>query len=432
MVTFKAGNEHRVLSCSDHNHESDPIHLMGLMMRSSLKRRANQNNATPAKIVRQAGAEFSNAVQQRMSLNAQRKIIDRVRKSDELPKEPTSLAEFEVPISLRTTVDGESFLMSDIKEGSDRAIIFGTLEGLRRLALAKYWIVDGTFDCVPGLFRQLFTILGSSSPNHEHAFPIIHTLMTAKNEALYRAVFATLIEKANELGIDLDPPVILSDFEKAIINAIKSEFPETKQNACFFHLSQNFWKRIQEAKLIGEMTNNIALYHFFKKTQALAFLPTERIPAAFENLKKNAPVQLKDFISYVDEYYIMGRVRRIGKDGRIVRTEPLYPPSLWSIYDNVLSNVPRTTNQIEAWHRRWQTLVARQTGVIKLMGELRLEEKYTVGQIAALLAGTSSKQKKTMHQINDQAVKNIVENIDKYQETDYLEAIAAHLGSKSK
>lgn len=39
---------------------------------------------------------------------------------------------------------------------------------------------------------------------------------------------------------------IMIDYEKATINAIKTEFPSTKVNWFFFHLSQCMWRHVQE------------------------------------------------------------------------------------------------------------------------------------------------------------------------------------------
>ena len=54
-----------------------------------------------------------------------------------------------------------------------------------------------------------------------------------------------------------------------------------------------------------------------------------------------------------ESYYIRGGVRRITRTGNVVRSAPMFPPSLWSVTDNVEYAFPRTQNSVEAWHRRW-------------------------------------------------------------------------------
>ena len=35
----------------------------------------------------------------------------------------------------------------------------------------------------------------------------------------------------------------------------------------------------------------------------------------------------------------------------------LDPPNFWSVVDNIDNAFPRTQNSVEAWHRRWETIV---------------------------------------------------------------------------
>ncbi len=44
---------------------------------------------------------------------------------------------------------------------------------------------------------------------------------------------------------------------------------------------------------------------------------------------------------------------------RSERSPSLFPPDVWSVYENIELRFPRTQNNVEAWHRRWLTLVGR-------------------------------------------------------------------------
>ena len=48
---------------------------------------------------------------------------------------------------------------------------------------------------------------------------------------------------------DACPTHLIVDFEKAVINAFESHFPQTQVKGCFFHLTQNVWRKIQELGL---------------------------------------------------------------------------------------------------------------------------------------------------------------------------------------
>ena len=52
-------------------------------------------------------------------------------------------------------------------------------------------------------------------------------------------MFEELVDFAEENDIHLQPSIILTDFEKAAINATHSEFPNVTNKGCFFHLGQN-------------------------------------------------------------------------------------------------------------------------------------------------------------------------------------------------
>ena len=42
---------------------------------------------------------------------------------------------------------------------------------------------------------------------------------------------------------------VMTDLERAAMNAIQEIFPEKLQSTCFFHLSQNVWKKVQNVGL---------------------------------------------------------------------------------------------------------------------------------------------------------------------------------------
>lgn len=193
----KVNGVHKILSVSEHNHEPDPISLSETEFRAQLKRKAETDSSSNIeKIVQTTLSEFPTSVQSRISVAARRKLVQRVRangKSEDT--EPETLEGFLVPDELQKSIDGDRFMISDIEDGSERAMIFATNESLRRLSDSKFWVIDGTFATVPGLFRQLVTIHGSIAPDHTRVFPLVFILMTSKSESLYRKTFNTLIDK---------------------------------------------------------------------------------------------------------------------------------------------------------------------------------------------------------------------------------------------
>ena len=66
---------------------------------------------------------------------------------------------------------------------------------------------------------------------------------------------------AFECNLILVPRLVLLDFEKAAISAIKEVFPNCKVIGCYFHFIQALWKNIQNKGLTNEYRND----PYFKK-----------------------------------------------------------------------------------------------------------------------------------------------------------------------
>ena len=94
-----------------------------------------------------------------------------------------------------------------------------------------------------------------------------------------------------------------------------------------------------------------------RQIPALAFLPPDNIPAAFDQLRNNIPPEADDIVHWFEDTYVHGRRRRALRNGNIVRHPPLFPPAFWSVADNMEYALPRMQNSVEAWHQRWDTLV---------------------------------------------------------------------------
>ena len=215
ITTQKIGERHVVISRAKegHIHAPDSTAVEELTLRNRLKRTAAEDSGLPAKIARNISANFSIDVQHRLSLNAQIRIVKRSRPAVN-DVEPDSLKNFEVPEILRTTIKGELFFQGRVESDDNLAFIFASADDITILGLAQYWIADGTFGTVPGLFRQLFTIHASVGPDHISTVPTVYVIMTAKTENLYVAVLEEVSAIAARINVNLSPEVILTDFEK--------------------------------------------------------------------------------------------------------------------------------------------------------------------------------------------------------------------------
>jgi hypothetical protein len=103
--------------------------------------------------------------------------------------------------------------------------------------------VDGTFKIAPNLFSQVFVILGS---HNSGVHPCLYALLPNKNQATYNRL---LVEIKN-LAPGIIAGSISVDFEIAIHNAFRTEFPNIEIRGCFFHLLQNMKKQVAAVGLM--------------------------------------------------------------------------------------------------------------------------------------------------------------------------------------
>ena len=84
--------------------------------------------------------------------------------------------------------------------------------------------MDGTFKAVPKDYEQIYSIHAVLfSGDHRMTFPCVYIFMTSRSEDSYTRVFSEIFDIAEENGFRLEPSCIMTDFEKAAINASEKE-----------------------------------------------------------------------------------------------------------------------------------------------------------------------------------------------------------------
>ena len=157
-------------------------------------------------------------------------------------------------------------------------------------------MMDGTFRTILKIFGQLYTIHAPVGGENSRILPLVYSLLMGKSEEIYRCLFEELLELAVEYDVDLQPSTIITDFEQASINASNYVFPNIHNKGCFFHLGQSGWRKIQSCGLAIRYGNDehfsLMLRHLF----ALAFLPSQEIPEAFDTLKLEMPPKADEVV----------------------------------------------------------------------------------------------------------------------------------------
>ena len=157
---------------------------------------------------------------------------------------------------------------------------------------------------------------------------------------------------------------------------------------------------------------------------ALAFLPIEDVVDAFEELIDIEDSLLPpDLVSYFENTYI-GQKRR----GR--RLIPPFPPTIWNVSDRVVSDQPRTSNAIEAFHNAMNKSVTNtHPSIWKLLDALKIEESLGALKMAQYRAKGREAllPKRKTYQDNDDRIKHLVANYDQTKKMQFLRQVAYSL-----
>jgi MULE transposase domain/FLYWCH zinc finger domain len=418
--------QHCLQNVSDHNHAAEASRVNVIKTVNTLKGRASETSEPPAQIIQTVSTSISHEIHPYLpSRDALRQSINRIRSSD-LPTEPDSLGGLIIPEDLTKTLDGSEFLVRDSVIDEDRILLFTTIVNVRYLEQSSFWIMDGTFKTVPTIFRQLYTIHGRVGGNeNSRIMPLVYALMSRKSEGCYRRMLQDLIDFGSEYNINLQPQFVLTDFEQAAINATSREFQGVQNKGCFFHLAQSIYRRIQTSGLSVQYGTDENFSLLIRHIPALAFLPPNDIPAAFDELKGHIPPEANEIVEWFENNYVHGRIRRTLRDDNVIRASPLFPPVFWSVIDNIEYAFPRTQNSVEAWHRRWETLVGvAHLGVFKIIKEMQKEQNRVQLDIESILRGAprpSQRKENIMREIRIQTVFN---DRDNRSLMDFLRGIA--------
>jgi hypothetical protein len=391
-TTILDREQHYLQDTSDHNHAPEASRFGTIKTINTIKGKAREADDLPSQIIQSTISNTANSQEVYTSLpsnEALRKSIRRIRNTDFL-SEPESVEDITIPENMKVTLDGVNFLVKDSTIGENRILLFTTVTNIRNLEQSCLWIMDGTFKTVPTLFRQLYTIHARvGGDENSRIMPLVYALMSSKSRECYERLFQDLIDFGNEQDLHLQPRFILTDFEQAAINASCIKFPSAQNKGCLFHLAQSVYRKIQATGFAIRYGTDENFSLVIRQIPALAFLNPADIPAAFDRLKDEIPAEAVGVVQWFEDNYVHGRARRTLRNGTIVRDTPMFPPRLWSVANNLEYALPRTTNSVEAWHRRWEVLVGRDcVGLFKLIKEMQKEQSKVELDMEMVLRGT--------------------------------------------
>ena len=232
-----------------------------------------------------------------------------------------------------------------------------------------------------------------------HLLTSFFALLPNKSQLTYMEMW----EAIKQLCPHAHPMHLLMDFEKAAANAFSHFWPNTLVKSCFFHLTQNIFRKIQAEGLQHEYQHNEDFALQMKLIPALAFAPPCDVLHLFGTVVQNLPMPMAEgLVLYFERTYI-GRVLPGG-----TFQQPIFLIEMWNCHFEVLAGFPRTTNSVEAWHRSFNaTLGCYHPTIWKFIQTLKLEQRIVeLKQIKYLAGDRPTKRKNWQH--HEETIRNLV------------------------
>ena len=414
-----------IMHNDEHNHVPDAAKLSARRIIQNVKDKAVNTQLSTNNIIAQSsiGVSQATAVQLPSTSSIARTIQRKRQTTSQAPSIPSNLAELIIPDLYSKTKTGEDFLLFDSGPSVDRILIFSTRKNLQLLAQCRNWFSDGTFKVVPPLFDQLYTI---HAIQHNKVTPFVFILMPNRRESSYERVFEAL----KNLEPSLNPDSIMTDFERAAMNAFNSSFPSSNQRGCFFHFSQCIWRKIQSSECheIQKRYNDDPDFALqIKMLAALAFVPPNDVIRVFDDLVESEFFDcnqriLKPLIDYfLDNWIGMLQTRRRRRD-------PTFAITLWNCYYAVIDGLPKTNNALEGWHRAFSSLLsAHHPTIWKFINAIQQEQSLNELKLNQYSAGVSPPKSRRKYRDSAKNIMKIVEEYDQRDPIEYLSSIANHL-----
>ena len=411
-------NDQVIRRVNEHTHNGNSATVEASKIRSQMKKRARETEEPPQQIISIAVGLIND--QASAAMPAVHHILRDLRRQRQRKGNPLPCPQdtrFDIPDEYQVTTDGKPFMMYDSGPGDgNRIIVFATEENIELLAHSPTWFMDGTFKTAPELFFQLYTI---HSCSNDRVIPCVYALLPNKQQTTYARFFDVLLDDDH-----LQPQTVMVDFEIAVLNAVRGSFPNSALKGCFFHFCQAIYRKVQSLGLQNRYRDDDEFNLKIRMLAAVAFVPTTDVIRAFESLSENLPLDApaQAIIDYFEDTYI-GRLRPGGQ-----RRDPLFPITVWNMYEQTLQGLPRTNNAVEGWHRSFQANVGGcHPNFWKFIDILKREQNLAQVHMAQARAGHQPEPQRRRYQDSNQRILNIVQDFNNRDIIDYLRGIAFNI-----
>lgn len=327
----------------------------------------------------------------------------------------------DIPNVLKFDLHGDLFCQYDsgVKNNSRYVILFSSFKQ-SIIHNVKVILVDGTFRTAPHGFYQVVVIHGCVLGKY---YPLVYILMTNKTESLYKSAF----HKVLKLTL-MRPEFIITDFERALINAIEACFNDSLKYGCLFHYTQAIWKRIAGLGSITEYKNNSQFKKCVRYIMHLSFVPVIDVPKFYNLIRKKIYEEKFDSLINFCEYFEKVYVGEIDDLNNIVKP-PIYDIRFWNVFDRIKKNLPRTSNGAETWNRIFNSRTEiPHPNIARFINELFQIEDANKFNITRAKNGVFIFSKSDL--IKEKKLAVCVENYEMFSKLEYLDLVESIMDFK--
>ncbi|CAF4010414.1 unnamed protein product [Adineta steineri] len=232
-------------------------------------------------------------------------------RQNHLPKSPIT-SDFVLHQGFTLTDQGARFLLYDSNTvevpyapapaSVGRLIIYSSDLQLQILSRSKRVASDGTFQTAANISQQNYIIVGEHEENH--TVPVVFCLCESKCYQTYQLIIQVLKINMNNMNLLWEPTCWMSDYENALVKAVRKELPRTRLIGCAFHYAQCVHRNIQSHGLQGAYQNNELVRQILRQTMALAYMPSDQIRKLYYDvIKAQQNTVLKDFCKNLRNFF---------------------------------------------------------------------------------------------------------------------------------
>ncbi|PIC41550.1 hypothetical protein B9Z55_008930 [Caenorhabditis nigoni] len=358
---------------SEHSgHDPDDGIVAAKILRKEIKESAETTDMTPRDLIHKARVDHG--VRATVIAGSTSSLVRMVHRARDEKCVDTDAVDAPVPVfqgKMLLDDEKQQFLLFDehCPANNRRHVAFGSRLGLEVLEKSDTILTDGTFSVAQPPFGQLWSIHAEFG---DSTVPVVHVLMSSRQIVDYTFV----LNKLKLIAPRWNPSDYLGDLEIGQARAISDAFSNIRQNFCYFHLIQSWYRKIKTLKIDDLTVHGKSLYEFWSLLKCLPFGDPNKAETDFNEILSKAPqplsAEMQEFEKYMRGFYI-GPRRNLK-----------FPPEKWNVQDRTLRGIPRTTNAVESLHRNLEHCVrdtrGRSTPLLSELLRCLRQEASVTGQ----------------------------------------------------